>query len=83
MSQNAKRRALHSRWQTLGLACQSRCADAPAESRGAKAIASGRIAAAVIAVAIMAPCDPTASPNNPNRIGAMAPVCAENQILQY
>jgi len=39
MSQNAKRRPLHSRWQTPGLACQSRCADAPAESRGAKAIA--------------------------------------------
>ena len=39
----------------------------------AKAIASGKIAAAVIAVAIMAPCDPTASPNIPKTIGAIAP----------
>jgi len=68
-----KRRPLHSRWQTLGLRRQPWRADAPAESRGAKVIASGKIAAAVIAVAIMAPCDPTASPNIPKRIGAVAP----------
>jgi hypothetical protein len=29
--------------------------------------------AAVMAVAIIAPWDPTASPNTPNRIGAIAP----------
>jgi hypothetical protein len=73
MTRCAKRRPLHSRWQTLGLARQSRRAGALPESRCAKAIASGKMAAAVIAVAIMAACAPTASPNIPKRIGATAP----------